>query len=263
MPVAKPLNALRFAVPVARYTVLEAARNRLLWLLLVALLAAVVIAAFLSQVALTDAQRVQGVVVGAFLRGVAVFLAAALVVTSMVREFNDKVLEVLLAKPMPRAAYLIGKMLGFSVLALAIAVAAILPLAPFVAAHGLWAWGLSLLLELVIVVAAALFCVLTLNQVVTALSAVLGFYLLARSIAAVQIIASSAAAGQKWHDRITSGLIDGIAALLPSFDRMTQTTWLVDSPPALSTLGQLVAQAAIYVALLAGAALFDLYRQNF
>jgi ABC-type transport system involved in multi-copper enzyme maturation permease subunit len=254
---------LRFALPIARYTVVEAARNRLVWLLVVALLAAVMLAGFLQQVSLTEANRVEGVVIAAFMRVVGVFLVAAIVVTGVVREFNDKVLEVLLAKPMPRASYLLGKLAGFAAVALVVAVVAGLPLVPFVPFPALAAWCASLFGELVIVVAAALFCVLTLNQVVTALSAVLGFYVLARSMAAVQIIADASGPPAGLKDRVTGTIVDVIAALLPAFDRMTQTAWLVEGLPSLATAGQIAVQCAVYVSLLAGAALFDLYRQNF
>jgi ABC-type transport system involved in multi-copper enzyme maturation permease subunit len=251
-----------FTLPVARYTLLEAVRNRLMWLLVAALACALVAAAFLQQVSITEAARVQASVLAAALRLFAVFLVAAFVVTAVVREMNDKVVEVLLAKPMPRASWLLGKSLGFLGVAALVAVACCLPLFLFGDPAGIAAWGLSLFLELAIVAAAALFCVLTLNQVVTSLSAVLAFYVLARSMAAVQII-SAAAGTSSWRDRATGGMVDVIAALLPSLERMTQTAWIVDGPAGASLLGAVALPAGIYVALLGAAAAFDLYRQNF
>jgi ABC-type transport system involved in multi-copper enzyme maturation permease subunit len=253
---------LGFALPIARYTLLEAMRNRLMWLLVAALALALVAAAFLQQVAITEAARVQASILAAGLRLFAVFLVAAFVVTSVIREMNDKVVEVLLAKPLPRASWLLGKSLGFLGVAALVAVASCLPLFLFGVPLGIAAWTASLFLELAIVAAAALFCVLTLNQVVTALAAVLGFYVLARSMAAVQII-SAAAGTATWRDRVTGGVVDGIAAALPSLERMTQTAWIVDGPGGASLLGAVALPACIYVTLLGAAAAFDLYRQNF
>lgn len=250
-----------FALPIARYTLLEAARNRLLWLLLVALVAALAGSAFLGQVAITEAGRVQAGVVAAGMRLFAVFLVAAFVVTGIVRELNDKVLEVLLAKPMPRASYLLGKVLGFSGVAAVIAIAVSLPLWHVGVPAGVAVWTLSLFLELMIVASAALFCVLTLNQVVSALAAVLGFYLLARTMAAAQIL-SAAAGTASWSDRVTNGLIDGIAAVLPSLERMTQASWVVDGLGGGSLSSLVVVQSLVYIVLLGAAAMFDLYRQN-
>jgi hypothetical protein len=124
------------------------------------------------------------------------------------------------------------------------------------------AWTASLFLELAIVAAAALFCVLTLNQVVTALAAVLGFYVLARTMAAVQTI-SAAAGSATWRDRLTGAVVEGIATLLPSLERMTQTAWVVDGPAGAALLAHALVPACVYVALLGAAAAFDLYRQNF
>jgi ABC-type transport system involved in multi-copper enzyme maturation permease subunit len=253
---------LGFALPIARYTLLEAMRNRLLWLLVAALAAAFAAAGFLQQVSITEAARVQASLIAAAMRLFAVFLVAAFVVTAVVREINDKVLEVLLAKPLPRTSWLIGKCLGFAGVAAVVAVAAGLPLWFFGAPAGVAAWTASLFFELLIIVAASVFCVLTLNQVVTALATVLGFYVLARTMATVQILAAAAGAST-WRDRLTGGVVDALAALLPSLDRMTATAWVVDGTGFASLATTAVVPALVYVALLGGAAAFDLHRQNF
>jgi ABC-type transport system involved in multi-copper enzyme maturation permease subunit len=254
---------LRFAGPIARYTVLEAARNRLLWLVAFALLAALAGAAFLGQIAITETARVQAIVIAAAMRLFAVFVVAAFVVTSMVREQNDKVLEVVLSKPLPRASYLFGKLAGFGTVAILLAMVVSLPLIGLMSVSRVLPWTLSLGCELLIVVAVALFCVLTLRQVVTALSGVLAFYLLARSIAALQIIAGATAGSRSWTDKGAAAFLNAIASLLPSLERFTQATWLVDGFPGWSALGIVLTQTAIYLALLTGASLFDLYRQDF
>jgi len=247
---------------IARATWLEALRSRMLWLVGVLLLLAAASAAFLQQVALIETARVQAAIIAALLRGCAAFLVASFVVMSMVREFNDKVLELMLAQPWPRAAYLFGKLVGFSAAALALAAIVSAPLAFFAPPARVALWGLSLACELVILASMSLFCVITLSHVVPALAAVLGFYLLGRSMAAIEIIARATEA-QTWTDRASNWLVQGIAAILPRFDLMTQTAWLVDAPPSVAMVGSVLAQAAIYTALLVTAAQFDLHRQNF
>ena len=56
--------------------------------------------------------------------------------------------------------------------------------------------------------------------------------------------------------------MEAIAAVLPRFDLMTQTAWLVDGPPAAGALASVLAQTVVYTALLLTAAQFDLHRQN-
>jgi hypothetical protein len=112
-------------------------------------------------------------------------------------------------------------------------------------------------------VAVSLFCVLTLTSVVAALGAAAAFYLLARSIGAARVIAAAGESSSAWTDRAADWAVGAIAKLLPSLDQWTQTAWLVAAPPDASQLGAIVVQAAVYVALVLAAALFDFHRQNF
>jgi ABC-type transport system involved in multi-copper enzyme maturation permease subunit len=252
----------KVVLSIARATLLEALRSRMLWLVGVLLAVAVAAAAFLQQVALIETARVQATIIAALLRGCAGFLVAAFVVMSMVREFNDKVVELMLAQPWPRAAYLFGKFVGFSAAALVLAALVSLPLAFFAPAPQVALWGVSLACELVILASMSLFCVITLTHVVPALAAVLAFYVLGRSMAAIEIIARAAESSQGWADRVANWLVQGVAAILPRFDLMTQSAWLVNAPPTPAAFGSVLAQAAVYAALLVAAAQFDLHRQN-
>ena len=254
---------IRIIGPIARATLLEALRSRMLWLVGALLLVAVAIAAFLQQVAIIEAAQIQGAILGAVLRGCAAFLTAAFVIMSMVREFNDKVLELMLAQPWPRALYLFGKFVGFSTAAIVLAVVLALALLPFVPLERIPAWTLSLACELVVLTAMSLLCVITLTHVVPALAAVLGFYVLGRSIAAIQVIAMAAESSGAWADRAANWIVGAIALILPRFDQMTQSAWLVGAPPSAALLGTVLLQTALYTLLLVAAAQFDLHRQNF
>ena len=103
----------RVIAAIARTTLLEALRSRMLWLIGACFWSSAS-PAFLQQVALIEAAQVQGAIIAAVLRACAAFLVAAFVVMSMVREFNDKVFELMLAQPWPRAVYLLGKFAGFA-----------------------------------------------------------------------------------------------------------------------------------------------------
>ncbi len=54
-----------------------------------------------------------------------------------------------------------------------------------------------------------------------------------------------------------------IAFFLPRLDMFTQSGWLLSNRQANIDMAWLIAQSAIYVALLSVAALFDLKRKNF
>jgi ABC-type Na+ efflux pump permease subunit len=255
---------LRHIFPIARYTLLEALRNRLLWLALMLVAAGLAFTQFLQQVTITESVQIQAALLAALLRIGAVFILAAYVVTSMVREFNDKVTELILSRPLRRSSYFFGKLAGYAAVALALALISSLPLLLFVPAARVALWGLSLACELLLVTAFALFCVFSLTQVMSALAAVTCFYLLSRSISALQIMAANPlsetlSAGQK----VVNFVIDAIAFVLPGVDRMTQTGWLIYAAPTAADVAQVLAQTAAYALLLCGAALFDLQRKNF
>ena len=87
---------LRQASTIAYYTLLEALRNRLMWLLGLVLVIGIGLSGFLSDLAVTEQKETQVALLAAFLRFTAVFLMVIFVVTSLVREANDKGLELVL-----------------------------------------------------------------------------------------------------------------------------------------------------------------------
>ena len=260
---------MSFFQSILRTTLVEAIRNRLLWLAVIVIAAALGLAQFLNQVAITESLEIQASLVAALLRVAAVFMVVTFVITSVVRESNDKVTELILSQAVPRSAYFFGRLAGvvavagFFVVAMVLALLFGLPLAFFAPPARLASWTLSLACELLVMVSVSLFCVLSLTQVLSAFAATSAFYLLSRSMAAMQLIASAPIGEHGIADQIVALIVNAIAIILPSLDRMTQTSWLVEAAPSSQVLGALVLQSALYVVLIASAALFDLYRKNY
>jgi hypothetical protein len=116
-------------------------------------------------------------------------------------------------------------------------------------------------MELWLMTAVAVFCMVTFTQLMPAALFVAAFYLLGRSITAIQLMTSSSMLGQDWSGRLTSWTADLIALVLPRLDAFTQTAWLLQvEPVALATPAM---AGAVYVPLLLAAAMFDLHRRNF
>lgn len=247
---------------VARYVLVEARRSALPWLAAACLLAALGLAGFLSQVAITESSALQVSACAALLRACAVFLVAAHVAASVVREANDKGLELALALPMPRPAWYLGKLLGFAGAGALIAVLFALPLAAWAKPADLAAWWLALAAEIAVIAAAALFFASALGQTVAAIAAALGLYVLARSISAIQVIAGSPLAGEGAVTDAARWLVDALALLLPRLDAVARGDWLVYGAPAAPELALQLAGLAIYFVLLAAAGLFDFSRRN-
>ncbi len=253
----------RQIVTIARFTLLEALRTRLLWLFIAALALIVGAGYFMQQLAITEGWRLQTVFTAAAARFAAVFVLSLHVLTSGVREFNDKGLELTLSFDLRRSHYIIGRLLGFLSIALLIAAVATLPfllLAPLPAASQ---WGLSLAFELAIMAALSLFCIITFTHLIPAASFVLGFYLLARALTAIRLMSDTPVAGANTPSHhVISGLVDTLALVLPALDRYTQSTWLTDGVASWPAFAALAAQTLLFTVLLAAAAMFDFYRKN-
>src|SRR6266850_1159187 len=125
------LDARRIGA-IARYTVLEAWRNRLFALTVVAVTLLTLLSLFARELAVTESGRLQTAILAATLRVASVFLMALYILNGLTREFNDKVLELMLSLDLPRPGYLMGKFLGFAIVALAVTAIVTVP----VAAHG-------------------------------------------------------------------------------------------------------------------------------
>jgi hypothetical protein len=247
---------------VARYVLIEARRSPLPWLAAGSVLVALGLAGFLSELAITEAAALQASTSAALLRACAVFLIAAHVVASVVRETNDKGLELALALPLSRPTWYLGRLLGFACAGVLIATLFALPLLAWSKPPDLAAWWLALAAEAAVVAAAALFFASALGQTVTAITATLGLYLLARAISTIQAIAGGALADEGAAGIAARWLVNGLALLLPDLDALARGDWLLYGAPDAAALARALAGPAIYFVLLAAAGLFDFSRKN-
>jgi ABC-type transport system involved in multi-copper enzyme maturation permease subunit len=256
-------NARRISA-IARYTVLEAWRNRLIVLVVVAVVLLTLLSLFARELAVTESGRLQTAILASTLRVASVFLVALYILIGLTREFNDKVLELMLSLDLPRPGYLMGKFLGFAIVALAVAAIVTVPVAVLAPIQAALAWGCSLALELLIIAALSVFCITTFTQPLPAAAFVTAFYLLARSITAIQLMSGSSLLGvDGFGQKASAVLADAFAIALPRMDAFTQTAWLVNDAGAQPALLNIFLQTTVYVGLLLAAAMFDLYRKNF
>lgn len=245
-----------------RSAALEARRGGLPWLMLGLIAVALGLAAFVSQVAVTESRELQAALAAALLRGGAAFLLAAHVAASVVREANDKVLELALALPLSRHRFWLGKLGGYAAVGFVMALACALPMLLWAGPAQVAAWGVSLGLELALVAAASLFFAGTLASVVPAIAATAGLYLLARSVAAIQLLARGPLTEESLAQVIARGAVDAIALVLPRLDLATRSEWLLYGVPSAAELATAAGALAVYTVLLAAAGMFDFQRRN-
>jgi ABC-type transport system involved in multi-copper enzyme maturation permease subunit len=239
-------------------------RNRLLWLSLLVVAISFGLVEFIGDLAITEHRVTQVAVLAAFLRLSAVVIVTMFVVSSTVRELQDKTLEMILAMPIHRSSYYLGKLIGFLHVSIIIAIIFSSLLLLYAAPGQVLIWGLSLFFELVLVVALGLVMLFTFNQIPAAITGVFVIYAAARSATSIYLmskypIISHTTMSQKFMD----GFIEILTWLLPDLHRFTQTEWLAHNTGSFQLLLPVISQSLIYLALLSAIALFDFYRKNF
>lgn len=253
----------RRILAIAGFAWLEARRTRLPWI--VVCIGALLVGGslFARSLAIAEGPRLQVAFLAAAVRLSAVFVVCLHVLASMLRELQDKGTDLLLSLDLPRAAYLFGKAAGYAGVATAVCLILWLPLAWSAPLGAALAWFATLVLETWVIVAAALFCAVTLNQLMPAAAFVLAFYALCRSMASILLIASASPfVGTSWVDAVLRSGIQTAYFVLPGLDRFTRTEWLTEGGPPTGALLTCGAEAMLYVGVLLSASLIDLYRKN-
>ena len=255
---------LHLTATIARYTLLEALHTRLFILVVGALLALLGVSLFAHELAIAESARFQVGIYAAGMRLAGVFIVGFYVLASMAREFDDKGLELMLALDLARGHYLLGKLAGYLGIGMLVAAAATVPVAFAAPAHAALQWGISLAVELSVVIAFALFCIVSLGQLTLAASVVLGFYLLARTLTAVRLMGAHPITGvDGLAHQLMQWTTEALAFVMPALDGWTRIAWVVDAPPAWTEIAQIAGEGTLYVTLLAAASMFDFYRRNF
>lgn len=251
---------------ISAYTLQEALKNRVLWIIIAFSVIGIAGASFLGDFAIIETANTEVAVLSSFYRMGAVFTMMVLVVTTMVREFNDKCLELYLSLPLSRSAYFFGKLTGFFVIGVIIAAvfAAVLLLFNTKGVGYLAFWFVSLTCELMIITAISFFCVMTFNQqapasIVTAFF----FYLLCRAADDIVLISNSEIILHTTSAGYLDEMVDVLVYVLPSLGAFTRPEWLLYGienfgETALVVIGQTI----VYTFLLSGATLIDFSRKN-
>ena len=248
---------------VTRFTLLEALRLRLVWVVLAVIICGLALAEGAASLALTDSRAYGLVAYASWTRLALVATVILLVATSVARDFDARALDLSLSRPLSRSQWYIGRLTGFALVATAIACAASLPLTALGHPSAAFAWGLSLAAELVLIAAATLCASIALGQVTAVVLAVIAFYLLSRSITAMVLMSHGPLVDPTiGSTRLIAHAIAVFALMLPPLDQFTATRWLTSGSATLAELGTLAAHTACYLLLLTAVGLFDFNRRD-
>lgn len=248
---------------ISRYTIIESLRNRLLLLSFLVIAISFSLVEFIGDLAITEHRVTQVAILAAFLRMSAVVIITLFVVSSTVRELHDKTLEMILAMPIHRGSYYLGKLIGYFYIAALVSVIFAALLLVYADPEMVFIWMFSLFLELVLVVALSLVMLFTFNQVPSALTGVFIIYGASRIASSIFLMAKyPVIANTSVAQQFMDGFIELLTWILPDLHRYTQTEWLAYNTAEWTMLIPLLGQTIIYLIFLSFIALFDFYRKN-
>ncbi len=217
--------------PLVTYVLTAAVRDKLVISLLVLLALGASMAVFMGSSAVIEQDRFAVVFASGGLRLASVLGLVLFVVFFVRRSFDNKDVEFLLSRPIGRIQFLLSLAAAFSLLALIMGSAVgatIYAVGPHMFGEGHALWVLSVMVENIIMVNAALFFSMFLSSASTAAMVTLAFYVLARMMG--QILGIIDHGIHLFDFGPMAVAIQMISAVTPRLDLMAQTSWLIYGP---------------------------------
>lgn len=249
------------------YILYAALRDRLMLLALIGAALASSMGIFLGSSAIIEQDQFSIVFAASLLRLFGVCGLVLFCVFFIRRSFETKDIEFLLARPVSRFGFLLCYSAGFSLLAVmfALLLSAVLWANAFsdLSPSAFSLWVLSLIVEYVIIIHAALFFSFIITSTTGATMAVFGFYILGRMNGHLLGIVDSGKTIETHVNEIMEFTLQVVSVLTPRLDLMAQSSWLVYGQITNVTMPFVVLQGVFFVGILLCATFIDLKRKQF
>jgi hypothetical protein len=246
------------------YVFSAAVRDRLMIVLLAALVLGASLSLFLGGSALIEKTQFSRVFAAGGLRMTGLACLVLFVISHIRRSFETRDVDYLLSRPVGRVSFILSHAAAFSLLAVLVALGvcvAVWSAAPTAPDRVLALWFVSLTAEYVMMADAALFFAMVLPGVASGTMASLGLYVLARLMGQLLGIAASDLSFP--GSGALTILLNVISVVIPRLDLMAQSSWLVYGLDPTVGFGFVLLQAAVFSFLVVCAAAVDLVRRQF
>lgn len=255
------------SLQLVRYVLLAAFRDRIVPGIVAISVLAICLSVFSGSAAIIEQDQFVIAYLAGGLRLLSLIGLSLFVVFFIRRSYDARDIEFLLTRPVSRGKFVLSHAVAFSCLAVLTGVFLSAILYGFSMRYGyqngflLWAFGVTF--EYILVANVAFFFAMVLGSPVTAGLATLGFYVLSRMMGELLAIAQSPGevGGSVLH--VLSVVMTLISVVIPRFDLMAETSWLIYGGAELSDWGFIVAQGAVFLALVVSATAIDLKRRQF
>jgi ABC-type transport system involved in multi-copper enzyme maturation permease subunit len=249
-----------------RYILITAIRDNLFVGLLGGLFLASFIAHAMGNTAMLESEQMTLTLMAAMARMILAVGVIVFVCFHVRHAFDSKEIDVLLSRPISRANLVTSYWLGFALIAVLLVIPAygLLIASGLLHEMGFVFWAASLLLELCLVIAIALFAAFTMRSAVFAVLASLGLYVLSRMMG---FFIATAQNGILFGDAQVNAtlrfIMDAIAMLIPRLDFFAKSNWLLHGLPDTSEQWLFALQTGIFVPLLLVLTIIDFKQKQF
>ena len=261
---------------ITKYVLTAALRDRLLWGGLLLLFVGVSLSMFLGSSAITESDQFSLIFAASGLRVCGNLALILFTVFYLRRSFESRDVEYLLSRPISKLQFLIAHFLAFTLLALTASILITLTLMfmPSASVNGqsvngqgangqadFFLWGLSLWVELNIMVAMAAFFSFVLSSAVTASLATFSFYVLSRLIGDILGIIEVGQSAGIYALMEKAMLL--ISIFIPRLDLMAQSAWLLYGVTDNLNWPFILGQGLVFTGFIFMATLLDLNKRQF
>jgi len=253
-------------LPVLRYILLTAIRDRLYIGLFFILTIAFGISVILGQTSLVEGVQTSIVYVAGSAR--MIFTVGMILFTCFYvrKSFDNKEVEFILSKSVSRFSLICAYLAGFVVVAIFVFIPITVVLLLVKANKiGLIFWLLTILFEIFILIAFAVLSSLILRSAVSAVLATLGFYILSRMMAFFVLtihLPQSSADFSTWKVGLDS-FLKVLSLIFPRLDLFAKSEWLIYGINDYKILAIILVQSLIYIPLMTFMSFFDFGKKQF
>ncbi len=215
------------SIPLVRYVLVAAMRDKLIWSMVLALVLGSSLSLFFGGSAIIERDQFTLVFAAGALRLISVMGLVLFVVFFVRRSFDSKDIEFLLSRPVDRLQIILSYISAFAVMAVLIGLAvmiAVFASAPKLFGYDHFIWGMSIIIEGVVMVSIALFFSMQIASASSAAMLSLAVYVLGRLMGQLLGIIDAAVVDTNGVYAITMQVV---SVITPRLDLLGQTSWLL------------------------------------
>lgn len=183
------------------------------------------------------------------------------------RMFDNREVESILSKPLSRTRFVIAYWFGFAILSFISTIPVLIILAVFNQPNfiGLIYWGISLWLELSLIIAFALLTSLIMRSAVACVLSTFAFYLISRLMGffVAAMYSEVSLFGHGFMGNIMVYILKIISTIIPRLDLFAKSQWLIYGIEKQPDLWVFPIQSIVFTALLLVMSIFDFKRRQF